>query len=214
MRLYVHTRNVTYIWKGTGSEKLESLLSDFVKAAASITGLTDPGVLTAALPSGKALAASDPVNKFFQDRDDVSVVVPAGTPPPKAVQKAPAAKPKSEVPPTGRRPAAAEIEESVRVITDLLSNAAIAVRNKNFAQARIRALSGVQPVGPRRASAPNWCFASFLRVPELPPSSGEAHLHRDPPRGPARVPSRPRLPRQARDVRNSSRCEAPRSPSE
>ena len=151
MRLYVHTHNVTYIWKGTGSENLESLLSDFVKAAADFTGFTDPGALQASRQSGKALAASEPVNKFFQDRDDVSVVV--GTPQLKVDAKAPAAKPKTAVvkaAASGSRVTGLGIEgESLGVIKHLLSNAAIAVQNKNFAQVRLLTFQRIRGAVPR-----------------------------------------------------------------
>lgn len=141
MRLYVHTKTHTWIFKGTGEETIQAVLSEFVRAASSHTGLKDASVLRAALPSGKQLAASDSLRKHFVSRDDLHVVVsqePAqrATPVAKAAAKAAAPELVKGSSSGAARMTGSELENSLKVVTELLSKASIAVTNKNYAQAR------------------------------------------------------------------------------
>lgn len=138
MRLYVHTKTHTWIFKGTGEETVQFVLSEFVRTASSHTGLKDASVLRGVLPNGKQLAGTDPIKKYFADRDDLHVVVASSSAPqPARKATAEAASKPANAPASGSANAATtHFEDSLQLVTDLLSKASIAVTNKHYAQAR------------------------------------------------------------------------------
>lgn len=140
MRLYVHTQTHTWIFKGTGEEKVQFVLSEFVRAASTFTGLKDASVLKASLPNGKQIAGTDALSRHFSDRDDLHVAVavastPALQPVAKAAAKAPEPAKASASGSGSARITASDLESSLKVVTELLGKAKIAVTNKNYAQA-------------------------------------------------------------------------------